>query len=66
MIAREWHKIKEEGWSVNYRKDVINRLETDVFPILGKRPIKDITPQELLKTIQKIEDRNAKEMARRA
>ncbi|MCP4393016.1 MAG: integrase arm-type DNA-binding domain-containing protein [Alphaproteobacteria bacterium] len=66
VIAREWHKLKEESWSVNYRKEVLNRLENDIFPTLGKRPIKEISAQELLKTIQKIENRDAREMARRS
>ncbi|MCP4394610.1 MAG: integrase arm-type DNA-binding domain-containing protein [Alphaproteobacteria bacterium] len=66
VIAREWHKVKKDGWTAGYGVEVLNRLKNDIFPHIGSHPIRDITAQELLKTIQKIEDRDAKEMARRA
>ena len=41
------------------------RLENDVFPWLGKRPIADVTAKELLATVNRIVDRGAVESAHR-
>ncbi len=35
-IAREWHKLHEAEWTPEHAKTIINRLEKDVFPIIGK------------------------------
>ncbi len=43
----------------------MHRLELDIFPHLGNRPIAEITPLELLEVIKKVEKRGAHEMARR-
>ena len=42
------------------------RLENDVFPWLGTRPIADFTAKELLATINRIVDRGAVDSAHRA
>lgn len=42
-IAREWHEHKKSEWSQVNAKTVIDRLEHDVFPEIGKYPIKIIT-----------------------
>ena len=44
---------------------VIRRLEDDIFTELGRYPIKDINTPLVLQTIRKIENRNAKEVAKR-
>jgi integrase len=41
-------------------------LKRDLFPWIGKRPIAEITPAELLKPLERIENRNAIETAHRA
>jgi integrase len=40
-------------------------LELDVFSALGKRPIADITPKEIIEVLRKVEERGAQELARR-
>ena len=45
---------------------IIRRLERDVFPWIGKRATKDITPPELLAVMRRIESRGALETAHRA
>lgn len=64
-VASEWHKAYLVRWSENYGKEIIHRLEQDVFPHIGSRPIADISPMELLEVIKKIEKRGALEAARR-
>lgn len=62
-VAREWHTSKLTTWSEGYAKEVIHYLEKEIFSFLGKRPIDQITPLELLAVLQKIEKRGALEQA---
>ena len=64
-IAREWHSKQKNNWSEAHAKTVMRRMEKDLFPWLGKRPMAQIHPMELLATLQKIEDRQAFETAHR-
>ncbi len=65
-IAREWHKKKSGNLTTRHSDYVIRRLEADIFPFIGFRPINKITAPELLSTIQKIEKRGAIDIAHRA
>jgi integrase len=65
-IAREWHENQSERWSEAHQRHVIHKLETDIFPYLGKRPIADIDAPELLVALRKIEKRGALHVAKRA
>jgi hypothetical protein len=31
-------------WSVNERRQVVGRMEGDIFPFIGKMPLKEIKP----------------------
>jgi hypothetical protein len=42
-VAREWHERNREKWTPIYCQDILHRLETDIFPVIGKRPVADIT-----------------------
>ena len=64
-ISREWHSKQKNNWSEVHAKTVMRRMEKDLFPWLGKRPMAQIHPMELLATLQKIEDRQAFETAHR-
>jgi len=64
-VAREWHSKQKNNWSEAHAKTVMRRMEKDLFPWLGKRPMAQIHPMELLATLQKIEDRQAFETAHR-
>ena len=65
-VAREWHAHNLEKWTPNYAADILHRLEMDIFGVIGKRPIVDISPLLMLETLKKIEKRGAHEMSRRA
>ncbi len=65
VIAREWYSKKRPGWATSNAEKIIRRLENDAFPWLGGRPIAEITPPELLKTLRRIEERGAVESAHR-
>lgn len=65
-IALEWFERNKPKWTPYYAEKIENRLRKDLFPTIGKRPISQITAQELLATIRKIEARGAYETAHRA
>jgi len=64
-IAREWHDNNKHTWTEGHAKDILRRLEMDVFKPIGNRPITDIGSLELLDVIRKIETRGAHELAHR-
>lgn len=64
-IAREWHKSKADRWSLRYRDEIIDTFEKDIFPFIGKRPIAEIKPMELLETLKRMEKRGALEKMRK-
>lgn len=65
-IAREWVDARSSGWTPRYTEFMIKRMEKDILPKLGSRPIKDITAPELLAVLRVIEKRGALELAQRA
>lgn len=66
VIAREWFSKNVDNWTKVHADKLKRRLEKDVYPWLGVRPIADITTQELLKALERIQERGAIDTARRA
>lgn len=64
-LAREWHEHQSHAWQPRHAKRIMERLEANVFNFVGNRPIKSISPQEILAVLRKIEDRGAYDMAHR-
>ncbi|WFS02795.1 tyrosine-type recombinase/integrase [Rhizobium tumorigenes] len=65
VIAREWFELNKSKWVDHHAGDVIRSLELDVFPHLGKNPIRNITAPEVLSVLRLIEKRDAADTARR-
>ncbi len=65
-VAREWHGKFSPGWAPSHASKIFRRLEVDIFPWLGSRPIRQITAPELLSVVHRIETRGALDTARRA
>ncbi|MCB9985025.1 MAG: integrase arm-type DNA-binding domain-containing protein [Micavibrio sp.] len=65
-VAREWHENQKATWSDSHTKTVLQRLEADIFPALGYRPINSINAPDLLAVVRKIEERGAHDVAKRA
>ncbi|MBA0204181.1 tyrosine-type recombinase/integrase [Pectobacterium aroidearum] len=57
LIALEWHEHKRPNWSKGYAEDILEYLKKDIFPYLGKRPITDIKPKDMLDVLRKMEQR---------
>lgn len=64
-VGREWLEKFSGGWAESHAETVLRRLERDVFPWLGGRPVGQITPPELLAVLRRIESRGALETAHR-
>ncbi|HLF98149.1 MAG TPA: integrase arm-type DNA-binding domain-containing protein [Methylococcaceae bacterium] len=59
VIAREWHGKHKYKWTEGHAARILDRLEKDVFPWIGKRPAAEVTAPELLATLRRIEARGA-------
>ncbi len=64
-IAEAWHAAERPRWSPRQAGVIERALIRDVYPLLGKRPIADITPKEVLTMLRRIEARGAIETAKR-
>lgn len=65
VVARNWHANKSEGWQPSTAKEALARLENDVFPRIGNRPLVDIDAPLILDVLRQIERRGAVNMAAR-
>lgn len=65
IIAREWFAKQDAVWAVSHSSKVIRRLEADVFPWIGKRPMDSLTAPDLLAVLRKVEGRGAVDTAHR-
>lgn len=65
-IAREWHQTRRDDWSQTYGDKILRRLELDVFPWLGDKPIDAVKPPMVLDVLLRIQDRGVVETAHRA
>lgn len=66
VIAREWFAKYAPTWAESHSSKIIQRLERDIFPWLGARPISEITAPELLAVLRRIEGRGALDTTLRA
>jgi len=64
-VACEWHAKYAPNWSKSNADKVLARLENDVFPWLGGRPIAEIKAPELLGVARRVESRGALDTAHR-
>ncbi|MEC9360116.1 MAG: tyrosine-type recombinase/integrase [Pseudomonadota bacterium] len=64
-VARTWHAQWKCGRSQRHAEYVLRRLEADVFPEIGTRPITEITAPRMLVVAKKIESRGALDVAKR-
>lgn len=66
VVAREWFAKQSPTWVASHATKIMLRLENDIFPWLGKRPVADVTAKELLAAVNRIAERGAVESAHRA
>lgn len=66
VVAREWFAKYATTWAMSHSEKTMRRLERDVFPWIGSRPVADIHAPEILTVLRRIEARGAGETAHRA
>lgn len=59
-------KTRKESWTERHANYVLRRLEADIFPTIGFKPINEILAPELLAALRAIENRGAVDIAKRA
>jgi integrase len=64
-VADDWLKNRSNRLTPRYKDQIASRLQTDIYPDLGKLPINVITPQQLLRTLKKVQARGAIETSHR-
>ena len=56
-VALEWHERQAPKWSGIYYKRTMANLKKNAFPYIGSRPIGDISAQEVLLMLRRLESR---------
>jgi len=64
-VALEWYNKQLHTWVPHHADGVKRRLEANIFPVLGKRPLDQIEAPELLQAIRAIETRGSYDLAHR-
>jgi len=64
-IACEWHEKRKHMWTPKYGTKLLARIKSKVFPLLGQRPISEITAPELLSVAHTIESKGTIDSAHR-
>jgi integrase len=64
-IARKWLVGRSRRLAPRYCTLILARLEADIFPRIGSRPIAEIGAPELLDALRKVEKRGVIETGRR-
>jgi integrase len=64
-VAREWYAKQSHTWVTTHANDVLRRLEGNLFPEIGDKPIAELEAPDLLAAVQRIEERGARDLAHR-
>lgn len=65
-VTREWFDKNAGAWVPAHAGRKIRLFERDIFPALGRRPVAEIEPPDVLDVLLRIEARGARETAKRA
>ena len=65
VVAREWYEKFQGQWAESHAVKTLGRLEKDILPWVGSRPIDAIEPPELLRIFRRAENRGALDTAHR-
>lgn len=65
-VAREWFDRRKSKWADSHSSKIIRRLERELFPWIGKRPVASVEPMDILTCLRRTEQRGTVETAHRA
>src|ERR1700733_1296080 len=66
QVAREWFAQESPSWAPGHAARKVRLFERDIFPWIGRQPIAEIKPPEVLSVLRRIEKRGTLDTARRA
>lgn len=64
-VAREWHGRFSPAWATGHAHTTMRRMERDLFPWVGARPVGELKAFEILTALRRVEERGALETAHR-
>jgi integrase len=64
-IAREWHGHRKPEWSPDHAATILTRMEKDIFPWIGGKPLTDVTAKDIKSVLDRVKSRGTMEAARR-
>lgn len=62
-VAREWWGKRRKLWSEAYAGAVMTRFEQDIFPFIGRKPVKSLTAADFLECLERMQERGVLETA---
>ncbi len=66
LIAEQWYARQRQTWKEQHAVKTWRRIEMHIFPYLGKYPVASITPKDIIRCVQRIEDSGAVDIAKRS
>lgn len=64
-VALSWHAKFKPQWSAPHAARILQRLEDNLFPWIGAKPIREVTSADVLQCIDRMAKRGAFDTARR-
>lgn len=55
LLAEEFHGLKSPMWTAQHAKQWLGNMEKYAFPVIGKRPITELEPMEILGIMRTVE-----------
>jgi len=67
VLARAWHKkeVADNSWTAEHAATILNRLEKDILPWIGKTPITEVQAKDIQAILDRVKARGVIETARR-
>ena len=63
VVAMEWIDENRSRWSTYYASQIESYFDRDVYPKIGRRPIRSVTSADVLGIVKAMSDRDAKTAA---
>lgn len=60
-----WHAHNAENWTYDYAKDIRERVEAHLIPVLGNQPLEEIKPKDIINALKQIEAKGIMETMKR-
>mgnify|MGYP003881063211 FL=1 len=64
-LALEWFELQKDGWTKKHAATVLGRLNGWVLPYIGNVPVTELSPQDVLGVIRRLEAQDKRESAHR-